>query len=103
MNLVSCPRCKLSLIIDEYRSHACKKAFTGVKTIPMQYFFEKTIDENFDELIMAKGEDGILYHLIKCEHSIPHNLPKQPTGNRNKTTDNETEPEITPTKTEILV
>ncbi|MGI0007925.1 MAG: hypothetical protein ACREAR_08030 [Nitrosotalea sp.] len=85
MNGITCPRCKLSLIADEYRSHKCTKNFTGVKTIPIRSFYDSVVDFNGDEVIMMDGEDGILYRLVKCTHQIPHVMPsnRDLTGKKN--------------------
>ena len=84
MNNIICPRCKVSLIAEEYREHNCKKDFVRVQTIPIRTLFESSIDNNDDEVTMADGENGVLYRLVKCTHKIPHVLPDQPIGNTDK-------------------
>ena len=81
MNVVVCPRCDQTMIIDEYRTHECKNDFRGVRTIMIRDYHGKTLDKNGDEVLLADGENGKLYRLVKCSHKIPHNLPHQPTVN----------------------
>jgi hypothetical protein len=73
----------MSLIQEELEMHQCG-------TMKPVKFWGDT-DNDFHEIF-----DGVRWIKIKSQF-------QQPMGNRNKTTDNETEPEITPTKTEILV
>src|SRR5579883_2999581 len=84
MNIISCPRCNLEIIAEEYRDHKCKDHIKGVKTLPISFYYDGGYDENGDKILMIKGEDGILYRGIQCKHQIPHNL----SGNRNLTGEN---------------
>ncbi|MCE9618274.1 MAG: hypothetical protein K8Q88_07980 [Nitrosarchaeum sp.] len=68
MDLNRCDKCGLALIHEEVLIHECKSV----------------IDYRF--------EDDILW-MFDGEFWIPRKS-KQPTGNKEKTTDNETEPEI---------
>ena len=67
MNITRCPKCKYSLISEEFESHICKEI--------LDYKIENKLVSFFD---------GELWY--------PSFFLKQPTGNKDKTTDNETGP-----------
>ena len=66
------------------------------------FFVKMIIDplilDNPDEWFRKKKQPSVSW-----KNTENLNLFQQPKSNKDKTTDNETEPEITPTKTEILV
>ena len=74
MNTVTCPRCGLMFIVEEYRAHKCKEHVKGVKSLGIDFYYEAGTDENGDKLLMVKGIDGFLYRFVKCDHQIPHNM-----------------------------
>jgi hypothetical protein len=76
-NVTKCPRCKKDFINEELESHICNPRFKGVIQIGVVYWFEGQMNENGDKIIIAKGFDGIIYHLVHCTHNPPH----QPKGN----------------------
>ncbi len=91
-NLVTCPRCGLDLIAEEYNDHNCSQKIKDVIKMGIQFWYDGGKDDNDDNVLIVKGVDGILYRLVQCDHQIPHNLSYQPTGNINKTTDKGTAP-----------
>jgi hypothetical protein len=58
--IVRCPKCKKDFIAEEMESHEC---LVSVKQIPVVYFF--TLKDEREEIVIAKGYDGILYCLVK--------------------------------------
>ena len=76
-DFIKCPRCKNTLINEEFEGHICNPLLQGFKEIPISYIVE-TKDASGSQTYLAKGLDGILYKLVK--------IPKiyQPKGNRHK-------------------
>jgi len=83
-NIIICPMCKQNLIIDEYRNHSCPIGITNVKTIGILEDYGTLTNRNGDQVRSVKTIEGEILRLVKCEHQIPHNLPDQPKGNREK-------------------
>jgi len=94
--LVECVRCRKITIDEEYDKHRCIPKITGFKTIPYATSYTVT-DEQGRKIITLRGMDGIVYDFIEIPEDKEYTkIPYQPKGNTEKTTDDETEPEIMP-------
>ncbi len=71
-NIILCQRCAKTIISDELETHECSPETIGVQEIGLDYWFKGDIDENGDEVLIAKGLNGILYNLVLCKHNPPH-------------------------------
>jgi|SRR5215203_3281754 len=58
--IVRCPKCKKDFIAEEMESPG---RLDSVKQIPVVYFF--TLRDEREEIIIAKGYDGVLCRLVK--------------------------------------
>ena len=99
-NLLQCITCGKIITAEEgEKHHHCDPIINKHRMISASSFFTVT-DENGIMNIVIDGFDHIGYvFVIKEPKLIPIELPcdnyQQPMGNRNKTTDNETEPNFT--------
>ncbi len=71
-DFIRCKRCSKNFIFEEYDEHICDINFKGIKEIGIDYHFEGGRDKNNDLVFMAKGLDGMIYRLVKCNHNPPH-------------------------------
>lgn len=60
--IVRCPKCKKDLIAEEAGLHEC---LASVKEIPVVFFYTLKKEKEGQEIVIAKGLDGVLYHLVK--------------------------------------
>ena len=71
-DFIKCRKCSKMFIFEEYNHHVCSVDFKGIKEIGIDYHFDGEKDENNDQVFIAKGLDGIIYRLVKCDHNHPH-------------------------------
>ena len=100
-DFIKCKRCSKNFIFEEYDEHVCDIDFKGIREIGIDYHFDGGKDENNDQIFIAKGLDGMIYRLVKCDHNPPHTSSKPiifdkdsfgPKNNR-KFTDDDSNPE----------
>ena len=72
-NIVMCLRCQRTYVSEEYDHHICSPNLINVKEIMVDYYSE-TKNEYGDQLILAKGLDGVLYRLVHCKHIPLHEI-----------------------------
>jgi hypothetical protein len=65
-NISRCSKCNKEFIGEELQTHE-KECIITVKEIPISFFFVKNRQNR--EIIIAKGNDGILYRLVKISKS----------------------------------
>ena len=83
-NISKCFRCGKSFISEELDSHVCNPYFTGIIEIGITSWFEGQINKDGDKVLIAKGFDGKLYHLVQCNHNPPHFLPSSTESKHDK-------------------
>jgi len=64
-----CPYCKQYVLESQKSEHKCKREFNSVKEIPVVFFYETQTEQGLP-LIIARGFDGILYRLVKCNNPL---------------------------------
>ena len=92
-NIVTCERCRKTLVAEEYENHLCSPLANGSKIIEIDYYIIHS-DELGDVYIITKTMDGLLLTLKKSASPTENKHYFSPTESqqRNKTPDGETEP-----------
>lgn len=67
-----CQRCKQNFIDEEYEKHVCTSITTKLQEIGLDYMLEPQKNEDFDDVYIGKGLNGILYRFVVCEHNPIH-------------------------------
>lgn len=62
-NIAKCNRCGSFVSAEFIDNHVCKVPINDVKKIKINYYFE-TKSNYKEDMIIAKGFDGVLYRLI---------------------------------------
>lgn len=69
---MDCERCKKSFIDEEFDQHLCTPIPKKIQELGIDYIFEGNINENGDQVYIAKGLNGIMYKLVQCSHNPTH-------------------------------
>ena len=72
MNTKKCDRCCKTFIDEELETHLCTPITTKAQEIGIDYILDAELDENGDQIHIAKGLNGILYRLVECSHNPTH-------------------------------
>ena len=64
-----CPYCHDFLLPIQRKDHFCNAPLLDVKEIPVIFSYITT-EENGDKVVIARGYDGILYRLVRCDNPL---------------------------------
>lgn len=70
--MIDCMRCKKTFIEEEYPNHPCSPLTTKLQEIGLDQMYGSVVNKNGDLVYIAKGLNGIMYHLVKCPHNPSH-------------------------------
>ena len=74
-NIGRCPKCHQFLVGEEIANHVCKiEPKAWVEEIFVDHINETVENADGDQVVVAKGLNGVYYRLITCNHSPSHSL-----------------------------